>query len=113
MWQVINPIGFKYAAFLFMLLTLVILYHDKERQGRIIALFTHKVFIIGVVGIIIWSYITLKLTDDTEENKKIKYATRSAILAFLIAILSEMKLTIAPFWLIWIAAYYLHVDASS
>ena len=109
MWDVINPIGFKYAAFLFTFVAMLLIHHDKEKQDRIMILLQSKLFIIGMVFIIAWSYITLKLEDDTGENNKIKYATRSAIISLIVALLSEMKLTIAPFWIVWIAAYYLHV----
>ena len=39
--------------------------------------------------------------------EKLKNASKKAILALLIAFFTRIDLVIAPFWLIWMMAYYL------
>ncbi len=38
---------------------------------------------------------------------KLQNATKKALLALLIAFFASIDLIIAPFWLIWVIAYYL------
>ena len=42
-----------------------------------------------------------------EWSEKLKNASKKAILALLIAFFARIDLVIAPFWLIWMMAYYL------
>ena len=52
-------------------------------------------------------YIT-QLSDNDKEHDKLKEATKKAVLAFVIAMLATLELTIAPFWVVFMAAYYLN-----
>ena len=103
MWLNISALKtLKYSALLFTIITLLLIYLSKRSQKKAAKLLGNKFFIGGLVGIIIWSYVTLNLPGKALESMKIKKATKAAIIAFLITILSELKLTIAPFWLVWI-----------
>ena len=41
-----------------------------------------------------------------KERENVKEATKKAIIAFIIAIFSELHLTIAPFWLVFLVSYF-------
>ena len=45
--------------------------------------------------------------DDSEEAKKTQEALKKAIIAFIIALFAELGLTIAPFWWVFVLAYYM------
>ena len=104
-----HPTGLKYAALTFAVVTTAIIFSHPWRRAKLFKLLGNKFFFWGLLMIITWSVFTLRLDNHTKEHLAIKSATRSAILALLITILSELKLIIAPFWLAWIAAYYLHI----
>ena len=59
-----------------------------------------------IVAFIIYSIYETRNEED-ERSKKTKEALKKAIIAFLIALLAELGLTIAPFWLIFVLAYYM------
>ena len=46
--------------------------------------------------------------SDNEKHDKLKDASKKAILAFVIAMLATLELTIAPFWVVFMSAYYLN-----
>ena len=50
------------------------------------------------------------LEDDSEETSKLKSAIRTAILGMIIAIVSYVELTLAPFWILFVASYYLGIN---
>jgi len=35
-------------------------------------------------------------------------ATKSALVAFIVAICAYLELTIAPFWIVWLFSFYLN-----
>ena len=80
---------------------------DEERKSLVIRLFTNKLFLISLIGIIIFSWWQLSSTGDDEESDRRKRATREAILGFIIAVLAYLDLKAAPFFIIWIVSYYL------
>lgn len=60
---------------------------------------------------LIYNYAS-KNKDSTDKKtleniEKLKNASKKAILALLIAFFARIDLVIAPFWLIWVMAYYL------
>ena len=105
-----DPVGLKYAAFTFASITTAIVYYHPWRRAKLVRLLGNKFFFWGLMMIIVWCFFTLRLEGNTSHHAAIKSATKSAILALLITIFSELKLIIAPFWLAWIAAYYLHIE---
>ena len=80
---------------------------DKMKMHYGTSIPSNKVFIGGLMMVILWSFFSLRGKAKSEEDKKSREATKSAIIALVIAIMSELHLSIAPFWLVWIAAYYL------
>tara|TARA_Y100001970_G_scaffold173950_1_gene212351 strand:- start:1256 stop:1606 length:351 start_codon:yes stop_codon:yes gene_type:complete len=104
-----HPTGLKYAALSTAIVTTFIIFSHPWRRAKLFKLLGNKFFFIGLMIIIGWSLFTLRLDNHTKEHIAIKSATKSAILSLLIALASELKLVIAPFWFAWIAAYYLHI----
>ena len=85
----------------------LLVFRDEERTSRLKKLFTNKLFLISLVGIIIFSWWQLSSTGDDDESDRRKRATREAILGFIIAVLAYLDLKAAPFFIIWIVSYYL------
>ena len=87
--------------------TALLVFRDEERTNKLKKLFTNKLFLISLVGIIIFSWWQLSSTGDDDESDRRKRATREAILGFIIAVLAYLDLKAAPFFIIWIVSYYL------
>lgn len=101
-------LGFLAAMSIFFMITLGILVTHKDKQRKIIELLRSPAFVFSIVIIVGWSYYWLYyVNDDSHDNYK--KATKQAIIGFIIALLAHLELKVAPFWLIWITAYYLDV----
>ena len=61
--------------------------------------------------IVVWCYLIYRFVKthpkDKKHSAKLQEATKKAILALLIAFFARIDLVIAPFWLVWLIAYYL------
>ena len=53
------------------------------------------------------STANLKEYDEPETTRRIIESLKKGIIAFIIALLAELGLTITPFWLIFMISYYL------
>ena len=107
--------GFNIAVILFLLLTLrTIIQLGKLKE---IVEFFKKPKTIGQLSLIVgWIYLIYNYSSKNKDSKdkkisenveKLKNASKKAILALLIAFFARIDLVIAPFWLIWMMAYYL------
>ncbi len=107
--------GFNVAVLLFLLLTLrAIIQLGKLKE---IVEFFKKPKTIGQLSLIVgWIYLIYNYSSKNKDSKdkkisenveKLKNASKKAILALLIAFFARIDLVIAPFWLIWMMAYYL------
>lgn len=97
----------QYPALMFAIITLMVVYRNPASRKKVVELLHNKVFMGGLMMVVLWSFFSLRGNAKSEEDKKSREATKSAIIALIIAIMSELHLSIAPFWLVWIAAYYL------
>jgi hypothetical protein len=79
----------------------------------------NKYFILFFILIILFSYFILFIffNNDTitDENlkikKRIKIATKHAIIAYIIAIFTQLdSIIIAPFIVVWVVSYFLNVE---
>ena len=123
---------FKFTKDIFIIIvTIGTLWSAFKSEHAIIAsykLFTNKLWLINfgiLIAFSIYMYIetnniknkiknniknNIKNKNDNkikEWNNMVRTSLKKAIFGFLIAIFAELKLTIAPFWLIFSAAYYL------
>ena len=91
------------------IITLYAGFKSKKAQGAFRELISKKRWLINVlmiIGFIIYIYYETN-NDDSKDSKKTKEALQKAIIAFIIGLLSELGLTIAPFWLVFVFAYYM------
>lgn len=95
----------------FALITAGVIFFSPDKRKRLKQLFSQKLFLISLALIFGWSYLTVNLPDDTEQHKKMREATKQAILGLIIAIMSYLELVIAPFWILWLVSYYLGMGA--
>jgi hypothetical protein len=107
--------GFHIAGILFILLTIRAIVKLKK-IGLIIKFVTEpktigQLILIGVWCFLVWHYV--RKNKRSKDKKildnvgKLQNATKKALLALIIAFFASIDLVIAPFWLIWVIAYYL------
>ena len=92
---------------IFICITGIIVFRDEEKSRLLKQLLTNRVFLMTMIGIIIFSVYQLNQQNDDSETDRRKRATREAILGVTIAILAYLDLKAAPFFIIWIVSYYL------
>lgn len=84
----------------------------KGKHTLIINLLKNKKWLLNFSAILIWSLYILFLNNedyDKEYQKtiqKLKIAVKKSLIAFIIAFLAFLDLTIAPYWLVFTFAYY-------
>ena len=100
---------FGFAIFSFIGVSLLLLFLTKHRQTELVSLLESKLFLVTFSIIAAFSTYVLTMLEG-EDSKKIKRATVHALLAFVIAILAHLKMVAAPFFVVWIMAYYLHTE---
>ena len=98
---------FVIISIIFLVITVVLVL--KRRYGLLIKLANNKLFITGIIMIMVFSTYTLNLDNKHEEIEKLQHATKQALLGLIIAIMAYLDLKIAPFWAIFLASYYLNV----
>ena len=90
-------------------LTIRTSYKSQRAREKVLELIGTPSWIINLIIMvlfIVWISHETKW-DTSKEAMRTKEAMKKAIIAFIIAILSEFGLTIAPFWVVFVAAYYL------
>jgi hypothetical protein len=92
---------------MFAAITLALVYRDPVRRKQIAALATNPQFILGSLPVIAISWWTLSSREETKHAEKLRRATKQGLIAFIIAVLAHLDLKVAPFYLVWMAAYYL------
>jgi hypothetical protein len=101
--------GFLFGSLVFVILTIRAFFSlNKTKELR--GFFSNPKTIGNFVLIIVWCYMIYSFVGSTPNKKqaeKLKNATKKAMIALLIAFFSKMDLVIAPFWLVWLVAYYL------
>ena len=107
--------GFKIAGVLFLLLTLRAIIQLKKTK-LILDFFKEPKTIGQLILICVWCYLIYSYVKKNKHSKdektlenieKLQNATKKALLALFIAFFASIDLVIAPFWLIWVIAYYL------
>ncbi len=96
---------FIISAIIFLLFTLLHLYTTGKYE-KLIRLFITPIWFISFIIIVIWCIYVFKYHQQ-KGSEKVKETTKKAIIAFIIAILSSSGISIAVFWFVWIATYYL------
>ena len=91
----------------------------NKNSSKAKKLIYNKYFILFFILIILFSYFILFIffNNDTitDENlkikKRIKIATKHAIIAYIISIFTQLdSIIIAPFIVVWVVSYFLNVE---
>ena len=93
--------------YLMIIATLFMVFHAIYRADRfheVTALLYNPRWLINFAIVIIFG---LYVTTASHENHRVKNALKKGILAFIIAVLAHLKMTIAPFWIVFVLSYYL------
>jgi hypothetical protein len=88
--------------------TTMLIIKDKEKLERVLDLVRNPFFTINILVVIVFSYYILN-SDENKENKRIKSATKQAILGVFITFMAYVEMEIVPFWLIFCASYFLKI----
>ena len=95
---------------IFVAVTGLILAFDPEKNKLLRKLITNYRFLAMFVMILGFSGYTLfYMNGDDEEADRIRDATKSGLIAFIIALLAYLDLKAAPFFIVWLTSYYLQV----
>lgn len=101
------------ALVIFFIILVIVIGRSAKKRVKIMELFFNKAWLIGFITIIcfsVWTIYSTKPGEDgkiTKENESKREALKKAIVAFIIALFSEINMSIAPFWLVFALAYYL------
>ena len=102
--------GFNIGIVLFVLLTIRAVVSLKK-TSELYKFFVNTKTIGQLSLIVVWCYLIYRFVITHPKYKKhttkLQEATKKAILALLIAFFARIDLVIAPFWLVWLIAYYL------
>jgi len=105
-----NDTGFHIAVVVFVLLTIRAIV-SLNKTSELYKFFTHPKTIGQLCLIGVWCYLIYRFVNnhpkDKKQSEKLQAATKKAILALVIAFFARIDLVIAPFWLVWLIAYYL------
>ena len=95
---------------IFVAITAFILAYDPEKRKLVKKLITNYRFLTMFIAILGFSGYTLfYMKGDDEESERIRDATKSGLIAFIIALLAYLDLKAAPFFIVWLTSYYLQV----
>ena len=94
------------------------LIYNSGNQHKLFDLVTNKSWVIGMFFIIMFSLYVLSITGDVdifgkqvfsnkEDIPRIKTSIKKGFIALLIALCAELSLTLAPFWAVFLASYFL------
>ena len=94
-------------AILFTAFMTIFAVYRLDRGRKVYELFGNWSWLTNFILIAIFSMYVMSIQGHSEEIDKVKDAARKGMLAFLIAIMAHLELTIAPFWIVFVLAYYL------
>ena len=94
------------------LLTVFFGYRKKSARIKLYELIKNPVWMINFIVILCFiayiHFIELPNIKDDEKKEKIAESIKRAVVALIIAILAELNLSIAPFWVVFVFSYFMH-----
>ena len=94
------------------LLTVFFGYRKKSARIKLYELIKNPVWMINFIVILCFiayiHFIELPNIKDDEKKEKIAESMKRAVVALIIAILAELNLSIAPFWVVFVFSYFMH-----
>jgi len=101
-----------YAVTVLTVLTVFFGYRKKSARIKLYELSRNPVWIINFVVIMCFiayiHFIELPNIKDNEKKERLAESMKRAIIALIIAILAELNLSIAPFWVVFVFSYFMH-----
>ena len=95
---------------IFVAITGLILAFDPEKKKLLKKILTNYRFLgmfLTIIGFCTYTLFYMK--GDDEETDRVRDATKSGLIAFIIALLAYLDLKAAPFFIVWLTSYYLQV----
>jgi len=87
-------------------------YRKKSSREALYRLVTNPVWGINFLVIVCFlsyiHFIELPNIEDDKKKEKLAESIKRALVALIIAILSELNLSIAPFWVVFVFSYFMH-----
>ena len=84
----------------------MIFYITVVKSNKLLSKISLIINLLLIIGFIVYIIYSTK-DDDSDDAKKTQEALKKAIIAFIIALFAELGLTIAPFWWVFVLAYYM------
>jgi len=92
------------------IITTIKIMNDPEKRSKILKMFSAKSFIINVFFIAVFSYYSLHISNLDKDSVKLKKSIKTALLGTIIALMAAVDMTLAPFWILFVASYYLDIS---
>ncbi len=98
-------VGFVLSTGIVIFITALTIYNNPDKIQKIKDMINDKWYIINLILVIIFSVYTI---GHFGYNSKIGISTRHGIYAAIIALCASLDITLAPFWITHILAYFGH-----
>ena len=106
-----NKSEFVFAIFIFLIIISYTLFRDESKFQKLKDLISDNYFWISFAMVVIWSIYWFYISKKHKYLDKYKTATKQAIIGLIIALFAHLELVIAPFWFVWITAFFLNVSS--
>tara|TARA_B100001741_G_scaffold274500_1_gene244264 strand:+ start:176 stop:505 length:330 start_codon:yes stop_codon:yes gene_type:complete len=101
-----------YAVTVLTVLTVFFGYRKKSARIKLYELIKNPVWMINFIVIMCFiayiHFIELPNIKDNEKKERLAESMKRAIIALIIAVLAELNLSIAPFWVVFVFSYFMH-----
>ena len=100
-----------YAVTVLTVLTVFFGYRKKSARIKLYELIKNPVWMINFIVIMCFiayiHFIELPNIKDNEKKERLAESMKRAIIALIIAVLAELNLSIAPFWVVFVFSYFM------
>jgi hypothetical protein len=87
-------------------------YRKKSSRDALYRLVSNPVWSINFLVVMCFlayiHFIELPNIKDAEKKEKLAESIKRAVIALIIAILAELNLSYAPFWVVFVFSYFMH-----
>ena len=94
------------------LLTVFFGYRKKSSRIKLYELIRNPIWMINFIVILCFiayiHFIELPNIKDDDKKEKLAESMKRAVIALIIAVLAELNLSIAPFWVVFVFSYFMH-----
>ena len=105
-----NNSEFVFTIIIFLFIIGYTLFKDESKFKKLKDLISDNHFWISFAIVMIWSIYWFYISKN-EDLDKYKSATKQALIGLIIALFAHLELVIAPFWFVWITAFFLNISS--